>query len=120
MLQTERRRFHRVMLQQPIRAFAGAVAVQLVDASIAGLRLLHQNPLPATGMTCRIMFQSEFGPISVDCEVVHTVERPAASFGEPPIYQSGLRVLAADRQSQERLREMVAVLSTTRRNRNEH
>jgi hypothetical protein len=113
MLQSERRRFHRVMLQQPIRAFAGAVPVQLVDASIAGVRVAHQNPLPATGATCRIMFQSEFGPISVDCEVVHTVERSGA-------LQTGLRVLAADRQSQERLREMIAVLSTSRRNRNEH
>jgi PilZ domain-containing protein len=113
MLQTERRRFHRVMLKQPIRAFAGAVAVQLVDASIAGVRVLHQNSLPARGATCRIMFQSEFGPISVDCEVVHTIDHPSG-------YQTGLRVLAADRQSQERLREMVAELSTSRRNRNEH
>jgi len=113
MLQTERRRFHRVMLQQPIRAFAGAVPVQLVDASIAGVRVLHQNPLPAAGATCRIMFQSEFGPISVDCEVVHTVTHHVG-------YQTGLRVLAADRQSQERLREMITVLSTNKRNRNEH
>ena len=113
MLETERRRFHRVMLQQPIRAFAGAVPVQLVDASIAGVRVMHQAALPLRGATCRIMFQSEFGPISVDCEVVHTIEHPAG-------YQTGLRVLAADRQSQERLREMLAVLSTSKRNRNEH
>lgn len=113
MLQSERRRFHRVTLKQPIRAFAGAVSVQLVDASIAGVRVTHQYPLPAAGATCRIMFQSEFGPISVDCEVVHTVERAGG-------HQTGLRVLAADRQSQERLREMVTVLSTTTRNRNEH
>jgi len=45
--------------------------------------------------------------------VVHTV-------GDPSGYQTGLRVLAADRQSQERLREMIAVLSTNRRTRNEH
>lgn len=113
MLQSERRRFHRVILRQPIRAFAGAVAVQLVDASIAGVRVVHQNPLPAHGATCRIMFQSDFGPISVDCEVVHTIGHPAG-------YQTGLRVLAADRQSQERLREMIAVLSTSRKNKSEH
>jgi hypothetical protein len=120
MLQTERRRFNRVLLRAPIRAFAGATPVHVVDASIAGLRILHQNPLPSTGLTCRIMFQSEFGPISVDCEVVHTVERFATGFGDPSTYQTGLRVLAADRQSQERLREMVAVLSSSKRNRNEH
>lgn len=94
--------------------------MQVVDASIAGLRVLHQNALPIVGATCRIMFQSEFGPISVDCEVVHTVERPSAAFGDPAIYMTGLRVLAADRQSQERLREMVAVFSQSKRNQNEH
>jgi hypothetical protein len=117
---TERRRFHRVMLPQPVRAFAGAVSVQVVDASIAGLRVWHHNPLPSPRSTCRIMFQSEFGPISVDCEVVHTVERPSASFGDQTTYQTGLRVLAADRQSQERLREMVAVFSKFKRNHNHH
>lgn len=109
MLQQERRRFHRVNLRQPIRAFAGAVPVQLIDASIAGVRVIHQNPLPSSGATCRVMFQSEFGPISVDCEVVHTEIHPGG-------HQTGLRVLAADRQSQERLREMVAELSSKKRN----
>src|SRR5438477_6679566 len=113
MLQSERRRFHRVNLVQPIRAFAGATPVQVVDASIAGLRVIHQNQLPQAGATCRIMFQSEFGPISIDCEVVHTVDDSNG-------YRTGLRVLAADRQSQERLREMIAELSTKKRNRNEH
>jgi len=108
------------MLAQPIRAFAGATPVQVVDASIAGLRVLHETQLPQQGATCRVMFQSEFGPISVDCEIVHTVEKPVKDFDQPPTLQTGLRVLAADRQSQERLREMIAVLSTSRRNRNEH
>jgi PilZ domain len=113
MLQHERRRFHRVNLRQPIRAFAGAVPVQLIDASIAGVRVIHANPLPQAGATCRVMFQSEFGPISVDCEVVHTTTHPSG-------HQTGLRVLAADRQSQERLREMITELSTKKRNQNEH
>jgi|SRR5689334_6074339 hypothetical protein len=113
MLQHERRRFQRVVFKQPIRAFAGAVSVQLVDASIAGVRVSHQNPLPPSGSTCRVMFQSEFGPISVDCEVVHTENNSGG-------YQTGLRVLAADRQSQERLREMVAMLSAKKRNHSEH
>lgn len=101
------------MLVQPIRAFAGATPVQVVDASIAGLRVTHQNQLPQAGTTCRIMFQSEYGPISVDCEVVHTTDDSAG-------YRTGLRVLASDRQSQERLREMIAVLSANKRSRIEH
>ena len=114
MLQHERRRFRRVNLRHPIRAFCGAVQVQLVDASIAGLRVLHQSPLPSAGGTCRVMFQSEFGPINVDCEIVFTSALPAGG------QQSGLRVLAADRQSQERLREMLAVLATHKKFDSEH
>jgi len=112
MLQHERRRFRRVNLRHPIRAFAGAVQVQLVDASIAGLRILHQSPLPPGG-TCRIMFQSEFGPVNVDCEIVFTS-------GHTSGYQTGLRVLAADRQSQERLREMLAAMATRKKFDSEH
>ena len=113
MLQSERRRFHRVHLQHPIRAFAGPVAAQLIDASIGGVCVLHESPLPAVGTTCRVMFQSEFGPISIDCEVVYTEHSQR--------YHTGLRVLAADRQSQERLREMVAIFSTrARRNNGDH
>lgn len=92
--------------------------MQLLDASIAGVRVAHQNPLPAVGATCRVMFQSEFGPISVDCEVVRTDERPPVGFSDPPTYESGLRVLSADRQSQERLREMIATTSTRQKRNN--
>lgn len=99
MLQPERRRFRRISLDQPVRAFAGAVPAQLVDASFGGVGLIHQNPLPI-GRTCRVMFQSDFGPVSIDCEVVETI-------GDPPNCRTGLRVLSADRQSQERLREMI-------------
>lgn len=111
MLQSERRRFHRINLEHPIRAFAGALPVQLVDASIAGVRVISELPLPAVGTTCRVMFQSEFGPVSVDCEVVY-------SAGQEKSYRCGLRVLAADRQSQERLREMVSVISSRSKRRN--
>src|ERR1700739_163146 len=104
MLEHERRRIHRVTLRQPIRAFAGAVAVQLVDASIAGVRVIHSNPLPAAGSAGRGMCQSDVGRVSVYCEVVSTGPHPGGQ-------QTGLRVLAADRQSQERLRKMVTMLS---------
>ena len=108
MLQSERRRFHRVNFQHPIRAFAGAVAVQVVDASVAGLSVVSDSPLPANEGTCRVLFQSEFGPVQVDCEVVYAVQRSG-------VHHTGLRVLAADRQSQERLREMIAVFSARKK-----
>ena len=113
MLASERRQFQRVTLPQPIRAFVGPVPVYVVDASISGLRVLHQAALPNVGTLCRLMFHWDIGPITVDCEVVHTmVQRRASVAGEKNTLTTGLRVLAADRQSEQRLREMVHVFSS--------
>jgi hypothetical protein len=110
MLQSERRQFPRAFLPLPIRAFVGAVPVQVADVSVSGLRVKHQSSLPAPRSACRIMFQSEFGPVTVDCEVVYTA-------GHENAFHTGLRVLAADRQSEQRLRQMINDLfaSQTRR-----
>ena len=59
------------------------------------------------------MFHWDIGPITVDCEVVHTmVQRRPATAGEKNTLTTGLRVLAADRQSEQRLREMVHIFSS--------
>src|SRR5438132_11274033 len=103
MLASERRQFQRVTLPQPIRAFVGPVPVYVVDASISGLRVLHQSALSNVGTLCRLMFHWDIGPISADCEVVHTMvqPRPATAGGKNTV-TTGVRVLAADRQSQQR------------------
>src|SRR2546422_11328295 len=62
------------------------------------------------------MFHWDIGPITVDCEVVHTmVHRRASAAGEKNTFHTGLRVLAADRQSEQRLRELVHVFSSKAR-----
>ena len=113
MLASERRQSQRVTLPQPIRAFVGPIPVYVVDASVSGLRVVHQAALPNVGTLCRLMFHWDIGPITVDCEVVHTmVHRRATAAGEKNTFHTGLRVLAADRQSEQRLRELVHVFAS--------
>ncbi len=95
---TDRRRFLRVKIEPPIRAAVGSTRVYVEDASIGGIRVIHQAPLPDPGEVCRVELPSDVGPISLDCEVVRTVLERA-------LYHSGMQIVAAaDRQSAERLR----------------
>jgi hypothetical protein len=102
----ERRRYRRVTLRKPIRAAIGSTPVFVLDASRGGLRVAHQAHLPPPGSICRVEMKSDVGPIQVDCAIVHTVIQHAASAAKNLFY-SGLQIVSADRQSEERVREIV-------------
>jgi hypothetical protein len=99
MVERERRRHERVTLTQPVRAAVGAIRVYVLDASVSGMRVAHQVALPNPGEFCRLEVPSYLGPIRLDCEVVRTVPEKA-------LFHSGLQIIAADRQSSERLRSV--------------
>jgi hypothetical protein len=98
---TERRRFRRVTLRQPLRGAVGDARVYLVDGSLGGIRIVHQTPLPSPGAFCRVEVLSDLGPMKLDCEVVRTMPRDT-------LFQSGLAIVAADWQSTERLKSLFA------------
>ena len=101
----DRRRFERIKPMQPIRGAVGAARVYILDGSIGGVGLLHENVLPVPGDICRVEITSDLGPITLDCEVVRTVQHSPSQNGfTKPLFQSGLRVVAADHQSAQRLR----------------
>ena len=103
----ERRRHPRVTLRKPIRASVGTTPVFVLDASRGGLRVAHQATLPSPGAVCRIDMPSEVGPIRLDCAIVHTVIQHANSAAKNLFY-TGLRIVAADRQSTERIGAIIA------------
>ncbi len=106
MLIEDRRRFDRFGLPHPVRTSVGKSPAYVIDASIAGLGVMHHDPAPAVGAACRLMFHSEFGPITLDCEVVRTAaDRNGGAF------QTGLRIVAADDESEARLRALVMALA---------
>ena len=104
MLMTERRRFDRFSIPQPIRTSLGASPAYVVDASISGIGVLQHAEAPKVGSTCRLMFHSEFGPITLECEVARSAVKDGT-------IQTGLRIVAADTQSDARLRTLVMSLA---------
>ena len=80
--------------------------VFVLDASRGGLRVAHQAHLPPPGAICRIDVPSDLGPIRLDCAIVHTVIQHATSTAKT-LFNSGLQIVAADKQSTERIRDLV-------------
>jgi hypothetical protein len=111
MIPNDRRRFQRYALRSPLGVRLGATNAAIIDASEKGLGIAHEGKLPNVGTTCRLIFQSGMGPITVDCEIVHTRRATAARpNGEKNAFQTGLRLVAADFQSEQRFRELVRSL----------
>lgn len=97
----ERRRHVRVMCR--MRGAVGATGVMIIDLSPGGAGVLHEAALPPPGGICRLEVPSDVGPIQLDCAIVRTVKQSAVDAARQ-LFHSGLQVLAADRQSQARLR----------------
>ncbi|HEX9162903.1 MAG TPA: PilZ domain-containing protein [Thermoanaerobaculia bacterium] len=114
MVTSERRRFERTRLREPISGSVGNARVYILDASLGGMRVAHQGTLPPPGAYCRIELPTDMGTIKVDCEVVRTVAQPPPlTQTTKPIFHSGLAVVAAvDHQSDERLKAMLQKLPT--------
>lgn len=102
----ERRRHPRVKLQQPMRGAVGAAPVAVVDISCVGIGVAHAAELPPPGGVIRIELQTEYGPITLDCAIVRTVTRPSKRYHV--LFQTGMEVLSADRQSVARLQTITA------------
>jgi hypothetical protein len=100
---SERRRYPRVTLRQPIRGAVGPARVYVLDTSVGGLRLAHQANLPAPGEFCRVEVPTDLGPIKLDCQIVRTVHRDH-------LFHTGVSIVSADRQSTERLRSLCVEL----------
>jgi hypothetical protein len=107
-LPDDRRQFGRVTPVQRIRGAVGGVAVYVLDVSLAGARVAHQDPLPDIGMTSVLTFDWEGRTFSGPCEVRRTkLERPARSQFEKAVHHSGLYLMKTDAESHRLLREIV-------------
>lgn len=116
MVRNDRRRFQRITPAHPVGASVGRSRVYVLDGSISGVGILHENVLPQPGQICRVEIASEMGTITLDCEVVRTVPHGAGQNGmAKPLCESGLRVVAADHESAQRLRTMFGANAIRRR-----
>jgi hypothetical protein len=105
---TERRRFQRVRIVDQVRGLIGDTRIFVVDASLNGVRVVHQDPLPRVGSSCTASFTWHGRQIVLECEVKRTVmRRPAKSALERPLYESGLFITDARGESGATLRAMI-------------
>ena len=104
----ERRQFGRVTPVQRIRGAVGSVVVYILDVSLAGVRVAHQDPLPEIGKTAPLVFTWEGRRFSGTCEVRRTkVEKAAKSKFEKPLYHSGLFITAKDDLSERIIKDII-------------
>jgi hypothetical protein len=104
----DRRAYGRVMPVQRIRGTVGKAVVVVLDISIAGARVAHQDPLPPIGGMGVLTFDWEGRHFSSPCEVRRTkVEKQARTEFEKSVYHSGL-FLTVDAANERILRDIVA------------
>ena len=104
----ERRSYGSVTPVQRIRGTVGKAVVVVLDVSVAGARVAHQDPRPPIGGTSILTFDWEGRHFSAPCEVRRTkVERQARTEFEKSLYHSGL-FLQVDATNEKILRDIVA------------
>ena len=104
----ERRQSGRVTPVQRIRGAVGNVIVYVLDVSIAGVRVAHQDPLPEVGKSGKLVFEWEGRRFSGTVEVRRTKEeRPAKSKYDKPLYHSGLLITSRDASSEQIIKEII-------------
>ena len=109
MAREERRRHQRITLPAPLRGVVGPVRIFVMDVSLGGLCLAHQEPLPKVGSSCSVRFEGNAGAIVLPCVVMRTVvHREAKHAGDRAVRHSGLQIVAEDRWAVQPLRDLIA------------
>ena len=104
----ERRLSGRVTPVQRIRGTVGSVPVYVLDVSLAGVKVAHQELLPSIGQTATLVFEWEGRRFTGKAEVRRTkIEKPARSKFEKSLYHSGLFITPNDKFSEAVIREII-------------
>lgn len=104
----ERRRVQRVRLTQPLRATIDGTRAFLVDVSLQGLRVLHQDEIGSVAAPCLVRAEWDGSPLELHCSIVRTaLHRSADSAGTRATYHSGLTITRASGISGVTLRRLI-------------
>jgi hypothetical protein len=103
----ERRRVQRVRLPEPLRGSAGAQRIFVMDVSVHGLRIAHQDHIGDAGDPCVVRFEWDGHTMELVCAIVRShVQRTASPSGRT-LYHSGLELQQASAVSANLLRSLV-------------
>jgi hypothetical protein len=104
----ERRQFGRVTPVQRIRGAVGNVVVYVLDVSLAGVKVAHQDPLPEIGKTAPLVFEWEGRRFTGTAEVRRTkIEKAPKTKYDKPLYHSGLFITPKDAMSDKVLKDII-------------
>jgi hypothetical protein len=104
----ERRRVQRVRLTHPLRAVIGEVKVFIIDISLRGVRILHQDPIGAVSGHCVVTAEWDARPLELHCTIARTaIHRPADKKSPRPLFHSGLQITRAAGVSSVTLRRLI-------------
>jgi hypothetical protein len=105
---TERRRVQRVHLPQPLRATIDGTKVFLVDVSVRGLRVMHQEDIGSVASECVVRTEWDGHSMTLHCTIVRTaMHHPANRKSDRTLYHSGLAIDHATTASERTLRRLV-------------
>lgn len=106
--EADRRRHGRVGLDEPLPATYGDLRAAVVDLSLRGFRIAHEDRLPAAE-TRTLTIDWHGSQIAIGCTVVRSVlARLGRLPGERSLYHSGLAIVETSREAFDRLRELIA------------
>jgi hypothetical protein len=105
---TERRRVQRVRLPQPLRATIDGKRAFIVDLSLRGLRVMHQEEIGRAATTCVVRSEWDGRPLELHCSIVRTaLHKSADGTGSRATYHSGLTIDRAAGVSTVTLRRLI-------------
>ncbi len=104
---SERRRVQRVRLLQPLKASVDGVKAFVVDISLAGVRVMHQDDLGLTARECTLRTEWDSHPLVLRCRVVRTTLHQAANASGRGLYHSGMTIVSASEMSAMTLRKLI-------------
>lgn len=102
-----KRRFERVKLLKPLPATVAGKRAYIIDLSIAGFSIVHQDSIGRIGDEPQLAYEWEGRKISVRCVIARTGVERAGTGTSPTLYQSGLEISDVAQEGQNALREMV-------------
>lgn len=101
----DRRHLGRITPRAPLDGRIGRTPVRILDISLRGSRIAHEEPLPV-GETCLLTFRWEEQPVEAWCQIVRSRLHAFARSGRPE-FHTGLRIVEAPNGSAPTLRQLI-------------
>ena len=104
----DQRKLERIRPLKPLAACAGAARAFILDASLDGFRIAHQDKLGAPGASLRFTLEWDGRIAQLECIVEWTeLQRVGKASYAKTLHHSGLRLESAPGESADVLRELI-------------